>query len=115
MARTDLTISTAPDPYDTDGAALTWEAGDPSNGNQFDASGRDVLLVRNTDAVNPQTVTVISTPDRYGRTGDASRSVPANGSAVFQKFPLSGWVQDDGNIYVDVADAAIELAVVRIP
>jgi hypothetical protein len=113
---TALTITTLPGPYATDGVAITWVAADTTNGNEFTSTGREILLVRNTDGANPHTVTVTSQPDPYNRTGDiASDSIAANGFVAYQQFPRAGWATTSGVIEVDGDDAQLEFAVLRLP
>jgi len=116
LARTDLTKTNAPGHYASSGAALAFEAGDAVNGNQFVATGKELVIARNTDGAAAHTVTIHSTNDPYNRTGDiANYSIPANGFAVFGPFPRLGWIQSDGKIYIDVDDALVELAVIVLP
>lgn len=114
MARADLTPIDAPDPYATAPADLTFTGGDASEGNQFTATGRELLVVRNDDS-GGQAVTVQSVADPYNRTGDQTQSVPAGAYRIFGPFPTLGWQQSDGKVYVDVGSTNVQLAVVRLP
>ncbi len=114
MARTALTKLTAPGSYDVDGAALAFAAGDAVNGNQFTAAGKDLIVVHNADGVSAHTVTIKSVADDLGRTGDLTVSVPANAYRVFGPVKLTGFIQTDGKIYVDVDNASLELAVIDL-
>jgi hypothetical protein len=93
---------------------FTFAASDNVNGNQFPASGADLLLVQNTNAA-PQTFTVRSAPDLLGRSVDiAAYSV---GIGLFSQFKIStqvGWVQPDGNIYLDSSNANIKFAITKL-
>jgi hypothetical protein len=114
-ARTVLTPISVPASYATSGVLLEWTEADTANGNRFVNTGREILLVDNTGA-DTVTVTVSSVADPYGRTGDATKSVAAGTSAVFQMFPTAGWQQSDGYIYVDcTAVDDVNLAVIRLP
>ena len=116
MARTTLTKTNAPGHYATSGQTLTFTAADVTNGNQFKATGKELLIARNTDDATAYSVTVSSAPDPYGRTGDISQhSIPPLETHIFGPFPVLGWQQSDGYIYVDAENAAIELAVVVLP
>ena len=115
MARTTLAATDVPGKFATDGVAVTWAAADAANGNQFVCTGREVLLARNTDA-SAHTVTVTSTADSAGRTGDITAdSIAADAMHVYQEFPTVGWMQSNGYIYVDCDDVTVELAVLRLP
>lgn len=59
MARTALTITNAPDGYAQSGQTITFEAGDPVNGNSFVSTGKEILLARNTDTIE---LTVLRLP-----------------------------------------------------
>lgn len=114
MARTALTPITTNNPWDTGGTLLTLTALDQANGNSFPATGRECIFAQNTDA-GSQTITIRSTADAEGRTGDAAKAMAASSFAVFQMFPTKGWIQSDGNIYIDTTSANIKVAVVRFP
>jgi ABC-type nitrate/sulfonate/bicarbonate transport system substrate-binding protein len=120
MARTPLIpikpLGPYPVPQAPAAAALdfAFAASDNVNGNQFPASGNDLLLVQNTNAA-AQTFTITSAPDAQGRTADiATYSV---GIGVFSTFKLSsqvGWIQPDGNIYLSSSNANIKFAIFKM-
>jgi len=113
MARTTLTPIVLPGPWSTSAQEITWTNADTTNNNQFQATGQEILLVRNTGAT-AASFTVLSVPDSpYGRIGHLTHSVPAGGIVVTQLFDLVGWAQPDGYIYVDGA-ADLQFAVLRI-
>lgn len=115
MARTDLTPITIPTRWSTTPVALTWTAADVSNGNQFTLSGDEIVLVHNND-VGAQTITVTSSPDPYGRSADIDAvSIPAGEYRVLQRFPVDGWQQSDGKLYIDASDADVRFAVIKLP
>ncbi len=115
MARTTLTKTDAPGKYASQGAALTMEAADPTNKNQFVATGADLVFAHNTGA-GAATVTINSVADPYGRTGDiSSYSIPAGGYAVFGPFPSLGWQQSDGYIYLEASSTDVKFGVVKLP
>ena len=118
MARATLTKTTAlghrSDVYTAGAAALTMTAADASNKNQFAASAKDLVIAHNTGA-SPYTVTITSTPDGLGRSGDiATYSVPAGVYAVFGPFGLDGWVQTDGKVYLEASNAAVKFGAVDL-
>ncbi|HEV7520130.1 MAG TPA: hypothetical protein VGP89_03460 [Candidatus Angelobacter sp.] len=120
MARTALVpvkpLGPYPVPSQPVATALdfAFAAADVANGNQFPASGNDLLVVQNINAA-PQTFTVRSAPDPQGRSIDiAAYSV---GIGLFSVFKLSqqlGWVQPDGNIYLDSSNAQIKFAIFKM-
>lgn len=114
MARTALTVIDCPTKWATVPIEVTWTAADNANGNEFDFTGCELLLVRN-DNVGAQTVTVSSVADSYGRTGDQTKNIPSGDYYVFgAPFPAMGWEQADQKIYVDAGAADVYLAVIRI-
>lgn len=93
--------------------ALTGSSGD--DGNQFTASGNDLVLVHNSDGANPYTVTFTSVEDPYGREGDITTySLAAGEYALFGPFKNTGWRQADGKIYIEGSNAAIKVLVIQI-
>lgn len=114
MARTTLDPITLPGPWSTQPVAITWTAANTTDGNQFRATGDEMLLVRNTGAT-AASVTVVSTPDApFGRSGNMVMNIPAGGMVVTQVFPLLGWQQPNGYIYIDTTSTNVEFAVIRV-
>src|SRR2546421_6058206 len=102
MARTTLTKTAAPGPYPNPVAsvAVTMTAADVANGNQFQPSGRDVLIAQNTDA-SPRNVTISGANDPFGRLlGLTTDPIAAGATRTYPLFKLPGWIQADGFIYV---------------
>ena len=113
MARTALTPVLLPEAFAKVPATLPFVAGDPVNFNNVPATGREIVICQNTDGANPHTFTVKSVT-LNNRTGDLTVSVPASGFVVTQVFPTEGWAQTDGKLNIDVDDAQLELAVVKL-
>ena len=114
MARTRLTVVDL-DPTHPGGAqAYTFTAHDTVDENDFLLTGREVLLISNTDA-SSQDVVIGSAPDSYGRTGDLTISVAAGTRQAISFLDRSGWMQSDGALYLDCTSANIEYAVLRLP
>lgn len=114
MPRTALTKDDAPGAYAGAGAALTFQAADVTNKNDFVATGRELVIVRNTDGVAAHNVTFTSADDPFNRKEDVTESIPASGFRIFGPFQLPGWIQTDGKIHLEADDAQIEFAVVVI-
>ncbi len=74
---------------------------DAANGNQYVYSGRDVLLLQNTDA-SPHPITVNTIADPYGGTNTSltSYSLPANSISAIQMQFSQGWLQTGGVIQI---------------
>ena len=87
-----------------------------SDHNKFLASNKDLLVVHNTSGSTPYTITISSTGDPEGRTGNvAAQTIAANEVRIFGPLPLDGWVQTDGYIYVDGNNASLYAAVIKLP
>jgi hypothetical protein len=120
MARTALTPVVVVGPYPTNGTvgvgalAFTFAASDLANGNQYPCTGQEVIVFQNTDA-GAQTVTITSAPDSQGRKADITTYSLATGTfAVFLPGVL-GWIQSDGNIYINTSNANLKIAVFKLP
>lgn len=115
MARTALTVTQLKqNNYAVQaGDLLIPFASDVANGNKFLATGQEILIVQNTDSA-AHTFTVVSIADHLGRTQDiATYSVAAGASAAIQLSTMEGWLQTDGNVYLNSVDATLKFAVVR--
>lgn len=120
MARTALVPQVAKGPFITGapGAGtldLTETAADIVNFNSFPASGIDFLIVHNTD-VGAQTFTLTTAPDSAGRSQDITAySVGIGKISVFNlRNANQGFIQPDGNIYVQASTATVKFAVVKV-
>lgn len=111
---TVVVATVAPASYDVVPASFTWTATDAVNGNSFVHTGRQLLLIWNSDT-NPHVVTVTSVPDASGRTGDSTKNINGGAYYVFQLFPAAGWRQTDGTIHVTSADPTLKMAVITLP
>jgi hypothetical protein len=118
MARTNLNKNIAQGPYGAYGAGaadLTMQAGDVANMNQFTAGGNDLIIAQNSGAA-PYTITITSSPDRFGRTKDITNYSLATGAiAAFGPIYPDGWIQSDGKIYLSVSNASVKIAVLALP
>lgn len=122
MARTALPIVSVVGSYPTlplgvGAAAFVFTAADNVNGNSFVATGREILLVQNSDSV-AQTITIHSAVDSpYNRSGDITTYSLAAGTFAgpFGPFLLPGWLQSDGTVWLDTSAATIKFCVVHLP
>lgn len=110
---------TPPNPYAVPLAALSadlaWTATDTTNGNAVASTGREVLLVWNTDTVS-HTVTISSSADSLGRTGDITAYAEAATTiSCFGPFPVTGFKQTDGTLHVTSSSALVKFAVIHVP
>jgi len=113
MPRTEITAVELGGPLDYDGVAVTPVAADPSNKNVCTLAGREILNARNTGA-SPVAVTITSKADSYGRTKDATFSIPAGEERVFGPYPQDGWAVG-GQLQFEAAAADVEFVVFRLP
>lgn len=109
-----LTPQTIPTGYDQTLDALTFAALSAGEDDTFISTGREILVFRNDD-VAPVSVTITSTADPQGRTGDTTLSITNATYAVSQLFPRVGWAAAAGTIAIVCADADVFVAVLRIP
>ncbi len=109
-----LTVQTIPTAYDQTLDALTFAALSAGEDDTFVSTGRELLIFRNDDA-SPVVVTITSTDDPQGRTGDTTLSVTNATYAVSQLFPRVGWASAAGLVSIVCADADMKVAVLRLP
>jgi hypothetical protein len=84
-------------------------------GHQFVHTGRELILVHNANGA-AQTITISSVIDDEKRTGDITTySVGIGEYAVFGPFPVDGWRQTDGNLYLAASATDVGIAVLRLP
>lgn len=97
--------------------AITFTAADVANGNDFTLTGHEVLLIWNSDAAAPHTVTLTSVTDQRGRSGDVTAySVPLSSFAAFSfRAGSEGWQQSDGTLHLSASDASVKFAILYIP
>jgi len=120
MPTTALPIIDVAQPFATfaaDAADFVLTAADTANGNHFQCTGREVLIVQNSGA-SPYTFTATSVPDDKNRSGDISAYSLAAGE--FARFGVGltnekGWKQTSGEIRVSGSNVAIKFAVLRLP
>jgi hypothetical protein len=86
---------------------------DVANGNQFRATGREILLVLNSGA-SPTTFVIDSVPDPYRRERDVNENIPAGEMRLYGPFSLEAWRQTDGMIYVNANSADVKIALISL-
>lgn len=119
MPRQTLTKTTTKGPYPALPVAansldIPFTAADTVNKEQFVPSGNDLVLVWNTDPVDPHTVTFNSAPDEKKRTGDIPTYSIGAGEVAQFRFRKPGWRQSDGMIYMEASDPAIQYTVLQL-
>ena len=98
---------------------LTPVATDAVNGNSFPATGKEVVLLLNTDTVT-HTITITSTADNYGRldTSLTTYTVPVaagglSGLSVIEMTTLNGWVSAGQLVTMSSSSALVKIVVLR--
>lgn len=114
MARTVLTVLEVPRTHPGGEVAYTFTAHDTVNENEFVLTGREVLLIKSTDA-GSQDVVIDSVPDEYGREGPLTVSVGAGVTVALAFLSRAGWMQPEGTLHLDCTVATIAYAVLRLP
>lgn len=111
-----LTITDAPGSYPTAGVLVTQNT--PSaGGDEFEATGRELLIYKNISADTAHNLTVSGVPDDNGRDATITQSVPFGGSVFIGPFTkIAGWATPAGKIEVLSATPADgQLSVIRLP
>lgn len=114
MARTPLTVVELDRTHPGGSKAISYVAADIALGNSFILTGREVLLIKSTDA-GIQSVVIESSPDSFGREGDLTLSIGIGAYHAIAFMDRSGWVQSGGICHVDATVATIAFAVIRLP
>lgn len=120
MARVTMTAIAPLGPYITGQPAanaldLTMTAADASNKQQVAFNGPKLLLMQNTHASTPYTVTITSKADNRGRSQDVTTySLEAGDIAAFKIDNAEGWQQSDGNLYFEASNAAVKFCVLSL-
>jgi hypothetical protein len=104
-------------------ADFVWAAGTITNGDYYVSSGKELLLVENTDS-GVQTITVVSEDDAFGRKEDITAYPLGAGEFAIFTCGLTnekGWMGNLGvagvgkKIRITVSDAKVKVAVLRLP
>lgn len=115
MARTTIAKTDDPGSYSYSGVLAVFAASDVANGNQFEMSGGETVLVWNEAAGADYIVTFTSAADTFGRTRDFSETVLRSTIRVFGPFLTPGWQQTDGFMYLSGANASLKFAILNPP
>ncbi len=83
-----------------------FQAADPVNGNYFQSSGRDLLLVFNSDSA-PHTFGIQSAPDQFGRFANITYTVAAGSYEAVIISSQAIYTQPNGQVVLSASDAHI--------
>lgn len=103
--------------YGAGTADFTFAAGTITDGDTFVCTGKEILVVQNTDA-GAVTITITSVADEKNRTGDITTY--SVGAGEFAAFSIGltnslGWKSTTGKVRITVSDADLKVAVLRLP
>ena len=115
MDPTEIEVIEIEGPYPEQGTELEFTAADIANGNTFRATGREIVLWRNVSVDTAADVTITSTPNELGRTGDFTEEVPFGGAVYGVMLALSGWQNASRNINLEGETVDIEFCILRLP
>jgi len=115
-ARVPITKTVTTGSYPTDGEALTLEAADLTDKNDFLMTGDDLLIAYNSDPSSPYTVTINSVANAKGRTRDITAdSIPLDTTHVYGPFKkLPGWAQTGNKLHFEASNVAVKFAVIKL-
>lgn len=94
---------------------VTMTACDTTNGNQYTYTGRDILVLQNTDT-SAHAISVNTIADPFGGTNSSltSYSLPASSISAIQMKYAQGWLQSGGVIEIaPCSSALIKVAVLQ--
>lgn len=111
-----ITITDAPGSYPTAGVVITQNTAS-SGGDDFEATGRELLLYENVSADTAHNLTISGVPDESGRDATITQSVPFGGMVFIGPFTkIAGWATPAGKIEVLSATPADgRFSVIRMP
>ena len=118
---TVITVQTVLGPfatYSANAADFTFAAGTVTDGDTFVCTGREILLALNTEAVTARTITVTSVDDETNRSGSITTYSLAAGEYAAFGVGLTnskGWMSTAKTIRLTVSNAAVKVAVLRLP
>lgn len=114
MARTPLTVDIPP-AIGNAPSTITEQAADPTNFNNFPMTGREIVVARNSSTTAAATLTVHSVADAEGRedTSITAFSIAIGAVVLLPQFPLAGYQQSDGTLWLDADSASLLFTIVR--
>lgn len=118
-APTVLTVQTIKGPFDAISAGsahFTTAAGTITDGDTFQCTGRELLIVANGTGAN--TITISSVADEKGRVLDITTYALATGAYAVFGIGLTnskGWKSSAGTIRITVSSVEVKVAVLHLP
>lgn len=120
MAYTAVAPQEVAGPYISESATqmttVTFTAGDATNANTVTMPGKRMLiLVTNTSGGAAGTVTITSSNDPFGRTGNITAFSVADGAFAARIFEPVGWEQTLGGRDILITPSATTMEILAIP
>ena len=113
MATVLLTSTEALGSHEDAFTTLTMNVPDIVNGNHFVATGKDLLVIHNTD-VAEKWITITSVANKWGRLGTITAlDIAIDGYVIFGPMVVAGWASD-GLILITAEDADTLIGVVNL-
>jgi len=111
-----LTITDAPGSYPTAGVLVTQNVAS-SGGDEFEATGRELLVYKNVSADTAHDITIYGVPDESGRDATITQEVPFGGLVFIGPFTkIAGWATPAGKIEVlSETPADGRIMIIRMP
>jgi len=114
MPRTPLTPANVAGTRPQVAGWLTFTAADPGNGNSVALTTKSILIFAKNSGGSPVTLDVLSVADAYGRTDDATFTIPAGDILLVGPYAKAGFAQADGALWLDASSADLLLSVRRL-
>jgi hypothetical protein len=120
-APTAITVQNILAPFAAVGAGaadFTFAASTLTDGDTFVCTGREILIVTNTEVADAKTITITSVDDEKGRSEDITTySLAAGDFAVFGVGLTNsqGWKAAAGTIRITCSAVTVKVAVLRLP
>lgn len=83
-----------------------FQAADPVNGNFYQSSGKDMLLVYNSDTVS-HTFSILSAPDQFGRFANITYTVAPGGYEAVIISSQAIYTQSNGQVQLQASSALL--------
>lgn len=119
MAPTVIAPQEVAGPYISEAAtqltAVTWTAGDPTNGNKIVMTTRRIMLLFRNDNVAAQYVTIAASNDPYGRTAPITQLDIGIGAYNARIFEAVGWEQTLGGRDLLITPESADVFILAIP
>lgn len=104
-------------PLTANSADLPMTAADAVNKEQFVMTGKGEIVIAHNTGASTRTITITSVAHPNSRrTGDITTySLGAGEYAAFGPFEREGWIQSDGNMYIEASHAEVKFGVITLP